>query len=153
MQFLTVGLGFKLYNQDHDCPDPRVGANMGLVNAKVLLSNPRQPDLAAVEIEVLADTGTIHLCIPEHVQFQLKLEPLELREIILADGSSKSVPYVGPVQIRFKNRGGFTGALVMGDQVLFGAIPMEDMDLVVIPRSRSIDVNPASPNVATSFAK
>jgi hypothetical protein len=46
-----------------------------------------------------------------------------------------------------------TGALVMGDQVLFGAIPMEDMDLVVIPRSRSIDVNPASPNLATSFAK
>jgi hypothetical protein len=83
----------------------------------------------------------------------LKLEPLELREIILADGSSKSVPYVGPVQIRFKNRGGFIGALVMGDQVLFGAIPMEDMDLVVIPRSRSIGVNPASPNVATSFAK
>lgn len=83
----------------------------------------------------------------------MKLEPLELREIILADGSSKSVPYVGPVQIRFKNRGGFTGALVMGDQVLFGAIPMEDMDLVVIPRSRSIDVNPASPNVPTSFAK
>jgi hypothetical protein len=83
----------------------------------------------------------------------LKLEPLELREIILADGSSKSVPYVGPVQIRFKNRGGFIGALVMGDQVLFGAIPMEDMDLVVIPRSRAIDVNPASPNVATSLAK
>jgi hypothetical protein len=41
----------------------------------------------------------------------------------------------------------------MGDQVLVGAIPMEDMDLVVIPRSRSIEVNPASPNIATSFAK
>ncbi len=126
---------------------------MGLVNAKVLLSNPRRPELEVVEVDVLADTGATHLCIPEHVQFQLQLEPLEHREIILADGSSQSVPYVGPVQIRFKNRGGFTGALVMGDQVLFGAIPMEDMDLVVIPRSRSIDVNPASPNVATSFAK
>ena len=126
---------------------------MGLVNAKVLLSNPRRPELAVVEVDVLADTGATHLCIPEHVQFQLKLESLEFREIILADGSSQSVPYVGPVQIRFKNRGGFTGALVMGDQVLFGAIPMEDMDLVVIPRSRSIDVNPASPNMATSFAK
>ena len=125
---------------------------MGLVNAKVLLSNPRRPELAVVEVDVLADTGATHLCIPEHVQFQLKLESLEFREIILADGSSQSVPYVGPVQIRFKNRGGFTGALVMGDQVLFGAIPMEDMDLVVIPRSRSIDVNPASPNMATSFA-
>jgi len=126
---------------------------MGLVNAKVLLSNPRQPDLNAVESEALADTGAIHLCIPEHVQHQLKLEPIELREIILADGSSKSVPYVGPIQIRFKNRVAFTGALVMGDQVLFGAIPMEDMDLVVSPRSRSIDVNPASPNLATSIAK
>jgi len=126
---------------------------MGLVNAKVLLSNPRQPDLHAVETEALADTGAIHLCIPEHVQLQLKLEPIELREIILADGSCKSVPYVGPIQIRFKNRVGFTGALVLGDQVLFGAIPMEDMDLVVSPRSRSIDVNPASPNVATSIAK
>ena len=126
---------------------------MGLVNAKVLLSNPRRPELEVVEVDVLADTGATHLCIPEHVQFQLQLESLEYREIILADGSSQSVPYVGPVQIRFKNRGGFTGALVMGDQVLFGAIPMEDMDLVVIPRTRSIDVNPASPNVATSFAK
>jgi len=126
---------------------------MGLVNAKVLLSNPRRPELEVVEVDVLADTGATHLCIPEHVQFQLQLESLEYREIILADGSSQSVPYVGPLQIRFKNRGGFTGALVMGDQVLFGAIPMEDMDLIVIPRSRSIDVNPASPNVATSFAK
>jgi clan AA aspartic protease len=126
---------------------------MGLVNAMVLLSNPRRPELEAVEVDVLADTGATHLCIPEHVQFQLQLESLEFREIILADGSSQSVPYVGPVQIHFKNRGGFTGALVMGDQVLFGAIPMEDLDLVVIPHSRSIDVNPASPNVATSFAK
>ena len=91
---------------------------MGLVNAKVLLSNPRRPELEAAEVDVLADTGATHLCIPEHVQLQL--ESLEFREIILADGSSQSVPYVGPVQIRFKNRGGFTGALVMGDQVLFG---------------------------------
>ena len=87
---------------------------MGLVNAKVFLSNPRQPELSAVETEVLADSGATHLCIPEHVQFQLKLELLEYREMILADGSSKSVPYVGPVQIRFKNRGGFAGALVIG---------------------------------------
>lgn len=127
--------------------------NMGLVNAKVLLSNPRQPDLNVVESEALADTGATHLCIPEHVQHQLMLEPIEHREIILADGSSRSVPYVGPIQIHFKNRVGFTGALVMGDQVLLGVIPMEDMDLIVIPRSRTIDINPESPNLATSIAK
>jgi hypothetical protein len=87
------------------------------------------------------------------VQHQLKLEPLVAREVTLADGSRRSVPYVGPIQIRFGNRMGFAGALVMGDQVLFGAIPMEDMDLVVIPGTRSLQVNPLSPNVATSQAK
>ena len=126
---------------------------MGIVNEKILLSNPRQPGLKALEITALADTGAVHLCIPQHVQHQLRLEPLEDREVTLADGSRRTVPYVGPIQIRFKNRLGFTGALVMGDQVLFGVIPMEDMDLVVIPGTRSMDVNPLSPNVATSLAK
>jgi hypothetical protein len=50
----------------------------------------------------------------------------------MADGSRKQVPYVGPIEIHFKNRIGFSGALVLGDQPLLGAIPMEDMDLVVI---------------------
>ena len=126
---------------------------MGLVNEKILLSNPRQSNLEALEITALADTGAVHLCIPQHVQHQLRLESLEDREVTLADGSRRTVPYVGPIQIRFKNRLGFTGALVMGDQVLFGVIPMDDMDLVVIPGTRSMDVNPLSPNMATSLAK
>ncbi|MEK7813039.1 MAG: clan AA aspartic protease, partial [Candidatus Desantisbacteria bacterium] len=62
------------------------------------------------------------------------------------------VAYVGPIELRFKNRIGFTGALVMGNQVLLGAIPMEDMDLVIVPRTRTLTVNPASPNIATSMA-
>ncbi len=55
--------------------------------------------------------------------------------------------------VRFKNRTGFVGALVLGDEVLLGAIPMEEMDLVVNPRDRSVDVNPASPNIATGVVK
>ena len=47
----------------------------------------------------------------------------------------------------------FAGALVMGDEPLLGAIPMEDMDLVIIPRTRTLDVNPSSPNIGTSIAK
>jgi len=61
------------------------------------------------------------------------------------------VPYVGPLEIRFKNRVGYGGALVIGHQVLLGAIAMEDMDLVVSPKDRKIDVNPASPNIACSI--
>ncbi|HEX2650648.1 MAG TPA: hypothetical protein VHN19_12020 [Burkholderiales bacterium] len=125
---------------------------MGLVTAKLVLKNPRRPRLA-VKAEALADSGAVHLCIPEKVRAQLQLEAIDEKAVTLADGSQKSVPYVGPIEVRFKNRVGFTGALVMGDQVLVGAIPMEDMDLVIVPRTRTLDVNPDSPDVATSIAK
>ena len=126
---------------------------MGLVTANVVLTNPRDEGLEPIEVEALADSGAVHLCIPEHIQIQLKLEEIDKKEATLADGGKKIVPYVGPVAIRFKNRIGFSGALVMGDQVLLGAIPMEDMDLVIVPKDRRLDVNPASPNVASSLAK
>ncbi len=126
---------------------------MGLVNGHLVLSNPRLPDLEGVNVEALVDSGSTHLCIPEHIQLQLQLEPIDHKEVTLADGSKKLVPYVGPVEVRFKNRVGFVGALLLGDQVLLGAIPMEDMDLVIIPSTRTIDINPNSPNFASSIAK
>ena len=126
---------------------------MGLVNARITLKNAKNPALEPVEVEALADSVAVHLCIPEHVRFQLKLDQQDSKEVTLADGSRRLVPYVGPVEIRFKNRIGYAGALVMGDQVLLGAIPMEDMDLVVLPKERRLDVNPDSPNVASSIAK
>ena len=126
---------------------------MGLVNAKLVLKNPRKPDLQPVEVDALVDSGAVHLCIPRHIQIQLKLEETDKKEVILADGSRKLVPYVGPIELHFKNRVGFAGALVIGDQVLLGAIPMEDMDLVITPKTKNVDVNPTSPNIATSIAK
>lgn len=129
------------------------GRSMGLVAAKITLENPKDQTLEPIEVEALADSGAVHLCIPEHLKIQLKLEEIDKKEVTLADGSKKLVPYVGPIQLRFKNRVGFTGALVMGDQVLIGAIPMEDLDLVILPKERVLDVNPASPNIGTSIAK
>ena len=126
---------------------------MGLTNAKKQLRNPRRPELEPVEIDALADTGAVHMCIPPHIQIQLEIEEIDKKEVTLADGSHKLVPYVGPIELRFKNRIGFAGALVMGDQALLGAIPMEDMDLVVVPKTREVIVNPDSPNIASSIAK
>lgn len=66
---------------------------------------------------------------------------------------------MGPVEVRFRNRRCFTGAMVLGDRllpddsVLLGAIPMEDMDLVLRPQLQSLDVNPESPNIPLSVAK
>ena len=126
---------------------------MGLVNGKLLLKNPRLPKLASVEVVALADSGALHLCIPKHVQIQLKLEAIDNKEVTLADGSKKLVPYVGPSSCVSRIAIGFAGALVMGDQVLLGAIPMEDMDLIIIPKTRTLDLNPDSPNIASSIVK
>ena len=87
---------------------------MGLVNAKVLLKNPRQPTLA-LEVDALADSGSVHLCIPETIRHALALEAITDKEVTLADGSRKRVPYVGPI--------------------------------------RTIDVNPQSPDIATTIVK
>ncbi len=125
---------------------------MGLTGAKVRLRNPRLPDLEPVDIDALADTGTMFLCIPRWLQRRLQLEESERKPVTLADGRVVQVPYVGPVELRFENRVGFTGALVMGEQPLLGAIPMEDMDLVVVPRTRQVVVNPESPDAARSRA-
>ncbi len=126
---------------------------MGLINAKLTLKNPRRPDLQPVEADALPDSGALHLCLPSHVQIQLGLEEIATKEVTLADGGRKQVPYVGPVELHFKNRVGFAGALVLGNEVLLGAIPMEDMDLVLIPRTRTVDINPDSPNIGTSIVK
>ena len=125
---------------------------MGLTRTKIELRNPRRPDLPAVEIDALADTGSDHMCIPQWLQRQLALEEADTRDIVLADGSKRSVPLVGPLQLCFANRTGFVGALVMGHQPLLGAIAMQDLDLVVVPRTRRVVVNPASPDVATASA-
>lgn len=126
---------------------------MGLITTKISLSNPRDADLSPAEVDALVDTGALHLCIPEHVALQLRLEKLYEREVTIADGRKQIVPYVGPIEVKFQNRGCFTGALVLGDQVLLGAVPMEDMDLVINPAQRTVIANPANPNIPASVAK
>jgi clan AA aspartic protease len=117
------------------------------------LANPIRRELESIEVIALADTGAMHLCIPEHVALQLELAEKEKREVTLADGSKRLYPYAGPVELRFGNRSCFVGAMVLGDEVLLGAIPMEDMDLIVRPLTREVLVNPASPNIPSSLAK
>jgi clan AA aspartic protease len=126
-------------------------APMGLIHADLQLLNPSQPDANALDVSALADSGTVHLCIPEYVALQLR--ELERREVVLADGRRCSVPYMGPVEVRFANRRCFTGAMVLGDEVLLGAIPTEDMDLVLQPQLQRLSVNPANPNLPMSVAK
>jgi hypothetical protein len=55
--------------------------------------------------------------------------------------------------VTFEKRFCYVGALVLGDEVLFGAVPMEDMDLIVNPGKRTVTVDPASPNIPHARVK
>ena len=126
---------------------------MGLVYAEIQLSNPVESQLSSITTNALVDSGALHLCIPKHLALQLKLTTLEEREVTLADGSHQLIPYAGPVKVTFANRTAFVGVMIMGDEVLLGAIPMEDMDVIIHPATRSMVVNPESPNIAMTKAK
>ena len=126
---------------------------MGLIYTEIELLNPKESSLKPVSVKALVDTRAMTLCIPEHVVVQLKLQEIEKREVTTADEKSHVVPYVGPVEIRFQGRTCFTGALVIGDSVLMGTVPMEDMDLVISPSGESVTVNPKSPNIPSAVVK
>ena len=121
--------------------------------AKIELDNPRLPQLKPLSVDALADTGAIFLCLPEHVANQLELQESSKKEVTTADGRRQLCSYVGPVHIRFENRECYVGAVILGDEVLLGAVPMEDMDLVVLPSQRRVAVNPLNPNFAAGLAK
>jgi clan AA aspartic protease len=126
---------------------------MGLIRVDVRLANFAKPELDEIDARALVDSGALHLCIPPHIALQLGLRTVEQREVHLADGKVHLVDYVAPVQVALLGRSCVTGALVLGDEVLLGAIPMEDMDLMIHPAQLRVIKNPESPNIAVSMAK
>ena len=126
---------------------------MGYVHAEIKLKNPRLTGLKPIIVKAMVDTGALMLCIPEHISTQLELETNGQREVTTADGRTQMAPYVGPIEVVFENRSCFVGALVLGDEVLLGAVPMEDMDLIVSPAHRKLVVNPDSPNFPHALVK
>ena len=125
---------------------------MGIVCADMRVSNFSRPDLEEITVNALVDTGAPDLVIPEHLAIQLRLNDLKPREVHLADGSRKLVRYAGPIKVEMMGRDCVTAAVVMGDQVLLGAIPMQAMDMIIHPRTEQLVPNPESPNVPSFLA-
>ena len=69
-------------------------------------------------------------------------------EVLLADGTKRALKVAGPVKIKFKERDCITDAFVLPDseEPLLGAVPMELMDLIIIPSSEKLDYNPLHPD-------
>lgn len=124
---------------------------MGFVHASVSLSNPRYPESKPVSVNALVDSAAWLTCIPRHLCDALGLDEVDQRPVKLADGSRAIAPYVGPLLLRFENRQSFGGALVLGNEVLLGAVAMEDMDVLIEPRAKKLIVNPEHPDHAAGF--
>lgn len=134
---------------------------MGLVRAEIELINSSDISLyeggiitegkiRRMKIKALVDTGSVMMAVNETIKNQLGLKVRGRRLAQLADGSVKDLEIVGPVEIRFKDRSSITSAMVLPDdqEVLLGAIPMEEMDVLVHPFSEELIINPEHPNKA-----
>lgn len=100
----------------------------------------------------LVDMGALHLRLPWSLARQMDLPFDRFRRVTHADGRSMEAPYVGPIRIEVGDRECFVGAMVFGDEVLLGAIPMEDMDVLADPaRRKVVQRAPQDPSALPSF--
>lgn len=125
-----------------------VYADIELINADDLALVRRhiigQEEVKRMTVSMLVDTGSVYMCINETVQEQLQLSVVEKRKGQLTDGSVVEYDVAGPIEVRFKNRRCVVDAMVIpGDnELLLGAIPLEDMDILIHPYRRELIVNP-----------
>jgi len=126
---------------------------MGITYAEIEVENPFQK--RRMQIRGLVDSGSVFFTVPQHIAVQLGFDVTEVasREIVLADSSRKTVPMIGPLRVYFADRYCDLSALVMGDEPLIGAVPMEMMDLVLHPATQTLSINPDSPFIPVALAK
>lgn len=136
-----------------------VYAEIELMSAEDLLAHRRgtldEKDIKQVKVKTLVDSGAEMLIINEHIQAQLGLLQIETRSAQLADDKIVQLPVVGPVEVRFANRRTSVDALVLPGETepLLGALPMEDMDVLIDPRNQRLIVNPANPYIVKKSLK
>jgi clan AA aspartic protease len=134
---------------------------MGLVYAEIELINGEHIALARRNIigeeevkrmwvNALVDTGSIMLCINENIQEQLQLPIVDKRKAQMTNSEIVECDVVAPVEVRFKNRSTTCRAMVLpgNSEVLLGAIPLEDMDVLIHPQRQELIVHPDHPYFA-----
>jgi clan AA aspartic protease len=139
---------------------------MGLVYADIELINTydeglqergviQESEIRRVNVHSLVDSGAYMLAINETVRTQLGLTTRDTQTAELADGSLVPLDIVGPVTVKFANRATTCRAMVLpgNSEVLLGAIPLEDMDVVINLKEQRLMVNPAHPYIAHKYLK
>ncbi|MDR3336810.1 MAG: clan AA aspartic protease [Treponema sp.] len=124
---------------------------MGIVHSEIILKNAGdvanvqrgiipEKEVRAVAVNALVDTGAGTLVINEETRQKLGLTTKGLRRATLADGESEVYKVTEPVEIHWKDRDTTCPAIVIpnANKILLGAIPLEDMDLIVDPQRQQL---------------
>jgi len=124
---------------------------MGIVRTEITLKNAidvsnaqrgiiKDSEIRQTTVTAVADTGAITLVINEAIRQKLGLIIQGKREATLADGVASNYDVTEPVSIHWKDRDSVCRAYVLpnSNNVLLGAIPMEDMDLIVNPSNLEV---------------
>ena len=119
---------------------------MGIVHAIITLRNVKdtfkaeeglikENEIRQTTVEAMVDTGAGTLVINEELRQQLGLEVKVERQATLANDAKEMVKIAGLVEVHWKDRMMACQPLVVSgsSEILLGAIPLEDMDLMVDP--------------------
>ena len=110
----------------------------------------KKSDIRSMKVRAIVDSGSYMMAINENIAQQLKLAKIDEKNITLADGSQDVFDVVGPVIVKFENRRATCSTIVLpgNAEVLLGAIPMEEMDVLIDPKEQRLIVNPDRPYMA-----
>ncbi|MEI6488867.1 MAG: retroviral-like aspartic protease family protein [Bacteroidota bacterium] len=131
-----------------------VYADIELINADdVALARKHiigEDEIKRINVKMLVDSGAYMMAINESIQEQMNFPFKERRKAVMADGRIMEYDTVGPIEIKFKNRTAVCNAFVLpGDaEPLLGVIPMEEMDVIILPLRQELVVNPEHPYYA-----
>ncbi|KAA5534951.1 hypothetical protein F0919_10150 [Taibaiella lutea] len=136
-----------------------VYADIEIINAEDIVLSRRfiigEDEIRRMSLNLLVDTGSYMLCINESIQEQLQFPVVEKRKAQLANSQIVECDVVSMVELKFKNRRTICNAMVLpGDsEPLLGAIPLEDMDVLIHPLKQELIVNPEHPYFAQMKVK
>ncbi|GMO56713.1 MAG: hypothetical protein Ta2G_16510 [Termitinemataceae bacterium] len=122
---------------------------MGMVATEITLKNVGDEirvrhgkirEIRQMTVTALVDTGAIGLVINEDARIKLGLDIEKTNKTTLADGSFVDYGVTEAIKVCWKNRDAVTRAVVLpkAKNILLGALPLEEMDLMVHPQKQEV---------------
>ena len=111
---------------------------MGTFRESIQLAHPNRPK-QAIAMEALVDSGATYSWIPEDILRRLKIQPIEVRPLKIANGKVIKRK-LGVALISVQNKRMPTPVLFgdKGSEPLLGAVTLEELGLSVDPLHRSL---------------